>query len=171
MCDDLDNAAVTALGQLLRTDTTALQILRLNRLLNGTEANILLQSLVHNTTLRELYISCRPQQQQHESETPTTPHQQKTTTTTTTTIRSQCLRLLHDHQNCTLEVLGGGLLGLDGDTNIEFFLRLNASGRKRLLGASSHPTRKDFMDIMAHNQHCLSSLFYLLTLNPTLVCC
>ena len=139
---DLDSADVGAICRMLCVNTS-LQSLFLNRIPNCTEAISIMESMMNNTCVRELNLYFR---EEHLVES----------------VRSAFLRLLQ--QNFTLEKVGGGWACQD----MEFFLRLNHSGRKRIMGGTTDSRKDDWIDIMAKRQDCVPSLYYLLALYPPL---
>ena len=138
---DIGKESMSAICGFLRRNST-LQILSLNRIKYGQQAPEIAQALVNNRTLRSLHLYF------HYG-----------------TVRGICSsfqQLLE--RNCTLEKVAGGW----ACSHIDLFLKLNQAGRASLLEGSGKASAKEWIDVMAERQHCVSSLFYLLSQNPSL---
>jgi hypothetical protein len=138
---DIGKPALTAICRMLCVNTT-LQELCLNRIIHGEQAYELAQALEINSTLRGLHLYFRH--------------------CVVKDIRSCFHRLME--RNYTLEKVAGGW----ACSNIEFFLKLNRAGRGSLLGESNKASPAEWVNVLATQQDCVSSLFYLLSQNPTL---
>jgi hypothetical protein len=151
LLSDIGDDAVLAICDMLRINQS-LQILSLNRIImNGEQGSELIaDALAENSTLREIrlyFLYC-------------VVHK----------LRASFLDLLVRKSNCTLEKIQGGW----ACSNMEFFLKLNRAGRKRLIGNKdydgSSSSHWDWVEVMASLQDDLDALFYLLSQNPTLCC-
>jgi hypothetical protein len=141
LLSDIGEDAVRAICNMLRVNQS-LQILSLNRIMDGEQASEIAEALAENSTLREIrlyFLYC-------------VVHK----------LRVSFLELVK--QNCTLEKVDGGW----ACSNIEFFLKLNRAGRKRLMHGSSSPW--DWVEVLASQHDDLDALYYLLSQNPTLCC-
>ena len=138
---DIGGRAVEALCEMLVVNRS-LQVVCLNRIMEGKQASDIARALSLNTTVRELHLYFRYCVIEH--------------------LRTSFLALMQ--QNYTLEKLAGGW----ACSSLEFYLNLNRAGRKQLLGNSIKPSPMDWIDLMATQQDDVRSLFYFLSQNPTL---
>lgn len=138
---DIGERAVEAICEMLR-ENQSLQVVCLNRIMEGKQSADIARALALNTTVRELHLYFRYCVLEH--------------------LRSAFLELME--KNYTLEKLAGGWVC----SNLNLYLKLNKAGRKQLLGSDAKPSASDWIDLMASQQEDVASVYYLLSQNPTL---
>jgi len=146
----------TAMAQMLRVNNT-LDILGLNRLSSNSHAIAIAQALHDNTSLRGLHLCLRDG------------------------LNSRTFESFAElmEQNYVLETMSGGFMNSNkaGLSNcalhrktLDFYLRLNQNGRRRLL-QNSNATRQQWLETLSSQSDDVSALFYLLSRNPLLCLC
>ena len=146
----------TAMAQMLRVNNT-LEILGLNRLSSNSHAIAIAQALHDNTSLRGLHLCLRDG------------------------LNSRTFESFAElmEQNYVLETMSGGFMNSNkaGLSNcalhrktLDFYLRLNQNGRRRLL-QNSNATRQQWLETLSSQSDDVSALFYLLSRNPLLCLC